>query len=265
MPKLLQHCRRHRPALSLLAAAAAGLAVFRLTQHNRAWMDAWLAQVSMPCKRAVSALADPLPFSVCEASVTVLILFVLLMAGRTVWMAVRRGRYRFGTLALHFATAAAWIYLLVCALWGTQYYGTPFAEKAGMTGGAVETGDLAAVTGYFVQQVNETADTVARDADGLFAVPVSGILADSAGIYDAAAAEYPCLAGPERRAKPAFYSKTDECCGVHRLSLPAVRGEHCQRGLPGGISAGDGSPVSLPISAVSPPSRRPTSAAFMPR
>lgn len=220
MPKLLQHCRRHLPALGLLAAAAAGLAVFRLTRHNRAWMDAWLAQVSMPCKRAVSALVDPLPFSVCEASVTVLILFVLLMAGRTVWMAVRRGRYRFGTLALHFATAAAWIYLLVCALWGTQYYGTPFAEKAAMTGGAVETGDLAAVTGYFVQRVNETADAVARDSDGLFAVPVSGILADSAGIYDAAAAEYPCLAGPERRAKPAFYSKLMSAAGFTGYLCP---------------------------------------------
>lgn len=220
MQKWMRHCRRHAVALILLAAALAGLCLFWAARGSRAWMDAWLAGVSMPVKRTVSAWVDPLPFSVCEASVTVLILFVLFMAGRTVWLAVRRGRNRLGALALHFVTAGVWIYLLVCALWGTQYYGTTFAEKAGMSGGPVETADLAAVTGYFAQRVNETADAVPRDEEGLFAVTVEEILNHSAGVYEAAAAEYPCLAGPERRAKPAFYSKIMSAAGFTGYLCP---------------------------------------------
>lgn len=220
MQRMLQYCRRHWAAVGLLLAGGAGLCLFWAARGRRDWMDAWLQYVSMPFKRAVSALVDPLPFSVCEASVTVLILFVLFMIGRTVWLAVRRGRFRFGVLALHFCTAAVWIYLLVCAFWGTQYYGTTFAEKAGMTGGAVEVEDLAAVAEYFARQANATADTVPRDEDGVFAASVEEILADSAGVYDAAAAEYPCLDGPERSAKPAFYSKLMSAAGFTGYLCP---------------------------------------------
>lgn len=220
MSQLLRHCRAHRIALGLLAAALAGLCLFWAARGNRAWMDAWLSHVSMPVKRAVSALVDPLPFSVCEAAVTVGILFVLFMIGRTVRKLVRRKQNRFGTLALHFVTAAVWVYLLVCALWGTQYYGTTFAEKAGMTGGAVETGDLAAVAAYFARQANGTADAVPRDDEGVFAVSVQEILSHSSGVYDGAVAEYPCLAGPERGAKPAFYSKVMSAAGFTGYLCP---------------------------------------------
>ena len=220
MSQLFRYCRAHRIALGLFVAALAGLCLFWAARGNRVWMDAWLAHVSMPVKGAVSALVDPLPFSVCEASVTVLILFVLFMAGRTVWQLVRRGQNRFGTLVLHFVTAAVWVYLLVCALWGTQYYGTTFAEKAGMTGGEVETGDLAAVAAYFARQANETADAVPRDGEGVFAVSVQEILSHSSGVYDNAVAEYPCLAGPERSAKPAFYSRIMSAAGFTGYLCP---------------------------------------------
>lgn len=220
MQRLLHRLGRHRVAWGLLGAGLAGLVLFWLARGNRAWMDAWLSGVSMPCKRAVSALVDPLPFSVCEASVTVLILFVLFMAGRTLWLALRRRKNRLGILALHFCTAGVWIYLLVCALWGTQYYGTTFAEKAGMTGAGVEAADLAAVTRYFAEQVNGTADTVPRDKQGLFDLSVAEILDDSAGVYDTAAAEYPCLSGPERRAKPAFYSRLMSAAGFTGYLCP---------------------------------------------
>ena len=220
MSQLFRYCRAHSIALGLFVAALAGLCLFWAARGNRVWMDAWLAHVSMPVKGAVSALVDPLPFSVCEASVTVLILFVLFMAGRTVWQLVRRGQNRFGTLVRHFVTAAVWVYLLVCALWGTQYYGTTFAEKAGMSGGEVETGDLAAVAAYFARQANETADAVPRDGEGVFAVSVQEILSHSSGVYDNAVAEYPCLAGPERSAKPAFYSRIMSAAGFTGYLCP---------------------------------------------
>ena len=70
---------------------------------------------------------DPLPFSACELVATVLCLGALAMLVR----AVRRRRL--ADWALHIAVLLVWGYAGVCALWGTQYYGTGFAEKAGMT------------------------------------------------------------------------------------------------------------------------------------
>ena len=45
--------RRHRAALVLLALALLGLCLFWAARGSRAWMDAWLRNVSMPFKRAV--------------------------------------------------------------------------------------------------------------------------------------------------------------------------------------------------------------------
>ena len=66
---------------------------------------------------------------------------------------------------------------------------------------------LAAVTASFGRQVAACADSVPRDAAGCFAVSREAILADTEGVYDGLVGRWPFLAGPERRAKPAFYSK----------------------------------------------------------
>ena len=111
-------------------------------------MDWWLAHISMPVKRGISFAVDPLPFSACELGATVLCLGALALLVR----AVRRRRL--ADWALHTAVLLVWGYAGVCALWGTQYYGTGFAEKAGMTAPPVSTEALAAVTDWFAERVN---------------------------------------------------------------------------------------------------------------
>ena len=142
--------RRHRAALVLLALALLGLCLFWAARGSRAWMDAWLRNVSMPFKRAVSAAVDPLPFSACEAAATLAVLAAVVLLVRAVVLAVRGVRNRLDTWLLHFAALAAWIYLLVCAFWGTQYYGATFAEQAGM-----EIGDtIIAINGRPVKEIS---------------------------------------------------------------------------------------------------------------
>ena len=46
---------------------------------------------------------------------------------------------------LHVAVLVVWGYAGVCALWGTQHYGTSFAGRAGMQSPAVSVEQLAAV------------------------------------------------------------------------------------------------------------------------
>ena len=218
MPHALRaFAKAHRRALALLAAGLACLLLFWALRGRAAVTVWWVDVVSMPAKRALSALVDPLPCSACELGATALILLALAGLGRCI-----RRRTGFAGWALRVVTELVWLYALVSALWGTQYYVPGFAARAGMRGGAVAEEDLAAVTAYFAAGVNAAADAVPRGADGVFAVPPADILADTRGLYDGLTMEYPFLAGPERRAKPAFYSKLMSAWGFTGYLCPLV-------------------------------------------
>ena len=129
--------RRHRAACLGLLAGLAALGLFAAARGNRAAMDWWLAHVSMPVKRGISALVDPLPFSACELGATVLIVGALAFLGRAIRRAVKGQKGALPAWLLHVAVLVVWGYAGVCALWGTQYYGTSFAGRAGMQSPAV--------------------------------------------------------------------------------------------------------------------------------
>ena len=210
----------HRFALTVLAAGLAAIVLFRVLRGRQAAMQWWVETISMPVKRAVSALVDPLPFSFCELAATAAILFCLVMLVRCIWQAVRYHRYRFGTWALHTAAAAVWIYAAVCALWGTQYYVPGFASQAGMAAPPLSVESLAVTADYFAQQANALADAVPRNADGTIAADKAQILADGAANFDGVIGDYPFLQGPARRAKPAFYSKLMSAAGFTGYLCP---------------------------------------------
>ena len=218
MQKLLRWAKQHRTAWAALAAGLAALGTFYALRGSRALMDAWLQAVSMPVKRAVSFLVDPLPFSACELGATVLILAALVLLVR----ALRRGKSAVAGWVLHLAVLLVWGYAGVCALWGTQYYGTSFAQKAGMDAPPVSVEQLAAVTQYFADRVAETADTVPRDEAGVYAVPKADSMQGCRGLYDPLVQRWAFLQGPERRPKPAFYSKLMSAWGFTGYLCPLV-------------------------------------------
>ena len=210
----------HRASLWGLAAGAAALGGFWLARSHRPAMDFWVERVSMPVKRGLSALADPLPFSLCEAGVTVLIAGALVLLIRAIWLSAHGQPAALGAWGLHLAVLLLWIYVGVCALWGTQYYAASFAEKAGMDVPGVRVEQLTAVTAYFGAQAAACADSVPRDGEGCFAVSREEILAQTEGLYDGLLERWPFLEGPERRAKPAFYSKLMSAWGFTGYLCP---------------------------------------------
>ena len=214
--------RRHRAACLGLLAGLAALGLFAAARGNRAAMDWWLAHVSMPVKRGISALVDPLPFSACELGATVLIVGALAFLVRAIRRAVKGQKGALPAWLLHVAMLVVWGYAGVCALWGTQYYGTSFAGKAGMQAPAVSVEQLAAVTDYFAARVNETADAVPRDENGLFAVEKTDILQSCTGLYTPLLERWPFLDGPEHHPKPAFYSKLMSAWGFTGYLCPLV-------------------------------------------
>ena len=214
--------RRHRAACLGLLAGLAALGLFAAARGNRAAMDWWLAHVSMPVKRGISALVDPLPFSACELGATVLIVGALAFLGRAIRRAVKGQKGALPAWLLHVAVLVVWGYAGVCALWGTQYYGTSFAGRAGMQSPAVSVEQLAAVTDYFAARVNETADAVPRDESSLFAVEKTEILQSCSGLYTPLLERWPFLDGPERHPKPAVYSKLMSAWGFTGYLCPLV-------------------------------------------
>ncbi len=210
----------HRAALLGLAGALAAIALFFLTRHERALMDLWVERVSMPLKRLLAALADPLPFSVCEAGATILIIGALALLVRASLRAAHGEPGALAAWALHLAVLLLWGYFGVCALWGTQYYAESFAEKAGMRQPAVSVEQLTAVTQYFGVRLAAAADDLPRDGAGRFDVARAEIFAASGGIYNGLTGRWPFLDGPQRNPKPAFYSKLMSAWGFTGYLCP---------------------------------------------
>lgn len=210
----------HKAGLALLGGGVAALGVFWAARRSAAAMQWWVEYVSMPVKRFVSALVEPLPFSFCELAATAAILICLVRLVQRIVRAMHRKQAGFAAWVLHVGTAAVWIYAGVCALWGTQYYAPSFAAQANMQAPALSVEQLAATTVWFAEQVNAAADTVPRDETGLFAVSREKILVNTGHVYDGIVAEYPFLAGPHRSPKPAFYSKLMSAAGFTGYLCP---------------------------------------------
>ena len=212
--------RAHKAGLALLGGGVAALGVFWAARRSAVAMQWWVEYVSMPVKRFVSALVEPLPFSFCELAATAAILICLVRLVQRIVRAMHRKQAGFAAWVLHVGTAAVWIYAGVCALWGTQYYAPSFAAQANMQAPALSVEQLAATTVWFGEQVNAAADTVPRDETGLFAVSKEKILLNTGHVYDGIVAEYPFLAGPHRSPKPAFYSKLMSAAGFTGYLCP---------------------------------------------
>ena len=210
----------HQGALWALGAGAAALALFWAVRSNRALMNFWVDRVSMPVKRALGAVTNPLPFSVCEAGATLLILGALALLGRSLWQAFHGCPAALGAWALHLTVCILWGYVGVCALWGTQYYADSFADKAGIRTAGSSAEQLAAVTRYFARKAADCAGDVPRDEGGCFGVTRAEIFARTEGLYDGITGRWPFLEGPERRAKPAFYSKLMSAWGFTGYLCP---------------------------------------------
>ena len=191
------------PCLAL-AAGCAAQGLFLLLRGRREAMDA-AAQAALAVRRFVSALADPLPFSLAEALCTALGVWLLVMAALTVRGALR-GRRVAARRLLGLAALVVWIAAGVSWLWGVHYYAASFSEKSGLEPAPVSAGQLAATALWFAEGANRTGRLVPRDGEGRLSADSAAILAAGADSLDALARAYPFLDGPARQPKPALYS-----------------------------------------------------------
>ena len=188
--------KNHKKLHIWLGADLAVLGLYLALRHDRGLMNGFTDRITTPLKGALGRLCALTSLSVME------LLYVLAGAAALAYVvgsviAVvkargRRGQRAYGALLLA-ADVCLTVYALFCLMWGVNYWTDSFQDRSGITAQPVAAEDLEAVTAYFAQQLADTADSVPRDENGVYAVPKEQILAESRLVYGGVTEQFPFL------------------------------------------------------------------------
>ena len=188
--------KNHKKLHIWLGADLAVLGLYLALRHDRGLMNGFADRITTPLKGALGRLCALTSLSVME------LLYVLAGAAALVYVvgsviAVvkargRRGRRAYGAVLLA-ADVCLTVYALFCLMWGVNYWTDSFQDRSGITAQPVAVENLEAVTAYFAQQLADTADSVPRDENGVYAVLKEQILAESRLVYGGVTELFPFL------------------------------------------------------------------------
>ena len=195
-------------------------ALWLLGRGNRSLMNALADHVSLPFQRFLGRLCAPVPFSVMEvlSAMGVLAAAAYLLYTLRVLVAavgepgtrrekIGRGLRRIWPLVLSALCVGVLLEDLFCLQWGVLFWTDSFQDKSHLYAAPVAAEDLQNVTAYFADGLNRTAEAVARDEGGIFAVPRSEILRTAPTVYGGAEEIYPFLHFEGGFVKPMFFSR----------------------------------------------------------
>ena len=188
--------KNHKKLHIWLGADLAVLGLYLALRHDRELMNGFADHITTPLKGALGRLCALTSLSVME------LLYVLAGAAAlvyVVWSVIAvvkargcRGQRAYGAVLLA-ADVCLTVYALFCLMWGVNYWTDSFQDRSGITAQPVAAEDLEAVTAYFAQQLADTADSVPRDKNGVYAVPKEQILAESTAVYGGVTEQFPFL------------------------------------------------------------------------
>ena len=194
-----------------LLALVSGLVILLhlLTRSNHALMVRLSEGLVRPVHRALSQFNSLFPFSVAELLIALAVLGLLVYLLVQLWRLIRRGQRlrRLYRLAMTLLSAFLAVYAGFCLLWGVYYYGDDFAAKSGLSAAPVSVEALTDVTERFAALANDYAGRVHRDENGVYTADRRALLNHSPALYQATVAAFPCLEGPELRAKGILCSR----------------------------------------------------------
>ena len=196
-----------RHVLILLNAGIIGLHLATRGSHdlNRRLSEGFVR----PVHRFLSRVTNVLPFSAAELLIALAVLGGL---GYLLWQLLqilrRRGwKQRLYRIVTALLCAGTVFYGGFCLLWGVFYYGDDFMAQSGLPREKISVEQLERVTAYFADLANEYAPRVPRDGEGVCALDRRSVLARSPEVYLGLEEQFPCLAGPEVRAKGVLCSR----------------------------------------------------------
>lgn len=192
---------------AVLLISLAWLAAYFLLRGNKALMNSLCRTLVRPWHAFAGKLFSAVPFSVTE---WVILFLTALGVALLILLAVQLVRQRWAKAyrtSMTILSASAALFALFCLWWGVLYYSDSFTEQARLARRDISVQELKTVTGYFAAQANAAGEHVERDENGVFAADKDAIFRRSAGIYEGVEQTFPCLAGPEIRAKPVVMSR----------------------------------------------------------
>jgi hypothetical protein len=198
------------------------LGLFHLLNRSQSAMD-WLIQhITNPYKQGVSWLMSWIPISVAELCYGIAIVAGVWFLVRTIVLLIRRpgrlGRLVRRIIAL--VSAVLIFYTGYTYLWGANFYGTTFAQQAGLEDRGATAVELFQLTSAFAEEANQLASSMNRDENGVFTATVSEIYADSQDIYAGISQEYPFLSGYSRTPKSMITSRLFSYMGFTGFYFP---------------------------------------------
>ncbi len=205
-----------------LAAAAVLFGGFWALAGSRDIMNA-VADAALDVKRALARICSPARYSVGEAVVCIAAVIAVVFVVSTLVKVLRSpgGRLRvLASRALLALDAVLTVGVILNFTLGASYRADGFTEKSGLTPRGGTVAELAALTEDFTERVNALAGSVPRGEDGTMQLSADEIIDRAEGLYAQAEKEFPCLAGPELRAKKLRFSRAMSALGYTGVYIP---------------------------------------------
>lgn len=194
---------------TLILVSALVIFFHLLTRPFRA-LNVWLSEhVTRPAHLWLSVQSGKVPFSLAELLIALLVIFLVVYLVSQLIDLFRRPKFflRLYRTLMTLVTLGLTIYAGFCLLWGVFYYGDDFMAQSGLKSEPVTVEQLERVTAYFAALANEYSGRVPRDGTGVCATDRSEVLDRSPELYRPAVKSFPCLDGPELRAKGVLCSR----------------------------------------------------------
>ena len=186
------------------------LAAYFLCRGNRTWMNFLTEEITTPLKRNIGRVCYLTEVSVmevmCVLAVVACVVYVVCAVRAVVRAKGRRGACVYRTVLGAVCTGLS-VYAGFCLMWGANFWADSFQEKSGIYAEPVAQEDLLEVTIYFARQLYQAADDVARDEDGVFAVPREEILEKAPHAYDGVEEQFPFMEFEDLGVKAMAFSR----------------------------------------------------------
>lgn len=210
MKKNIVHIAPIRHTLFLISTVIIGL--FHIFKSNYQVMNFLAEKIIRPALMTLSFATSVVDFSVAEALIAIAVIgtAVYLFCKVIALIKQKKSSEKKKTLYKIFMTPVVLvtvIYAGFCLLWGVYYYGDDFVAKTGLKNEKISAEQIRTVTSYFADLANEYSHKVKRNLVDVCEMDRRKILQQSDKIYRNLAETYPCMIGPDVKAKGVICSK----------------------------------------------------------
>ena len=209
MSKIVQKIRDYFPLVPriiifILTPAAA--AVHIVSVLSRPFADFFVRYIGCITRQLLAYLTYPFPFSVAEAFLLLIPVFLISLIVLSSKFTDKRGSIRF---IVSVASAVPLLYCLLIFGFGTGYYGETLDKKLDLELGEVSAQDLYVTAVKLEEQINGLADSIAYDTEGFSVSPhtvreTGDVLS---GTYKKLCSDYSFLSPINGKAKPIVLSE----------------------------------------------------------